>query len=182
MLLTHLDTEIKSPALSTIDLQTWLPCIVGLFKERICSQQQQLYILTTAEIPQLTTDICALEQILTELLTNACKYTPAGKAIVVCAYATQNAIQISVSNSGVEISTEQQTRIFAPFYRIPNNDPWQMGGSGLGLALVQKLAQQLGALIQVESIAGQTTFTVVFPQTNKVSHSKNSERIRFLTC
>jgi len=69
-------------------------------------------------------------------------------------------VRISVVNSGVEISSEELERIFDKFYRIPNRDPWRYGGTGLGLALVRRLAQYLGATIEVESNFGQTCFTV----------------------
>ncbi|MDM9385665.1 HAMP domain-containing sensor histidine kinase [Chlorogloeopsis sp. ULAP01] len=160
----HLDAEIAPLAMDTIDLQIWIPSIVRLFKERICSQQKQLYIVTSAELPLLTTNISDLERILVELLTNACNYTPIGKAIIVCAYTTANTTQLSVSNSSVE-----------------------RDGTGLGLAIVQKLAQRLGASIFVESANEQITFTLQFPHkltAKRGTNSRNSdgERIRFLTC
>jgi len=43
-----------------------------------------------------------------------------------------------VSNTGVEITSQELPYIFDRFYRIPNNDPWEQGGTGLGLALVKK--------------------------------------------
>ncbi|MBW4636082.1 MAG: HAMP domain-containing histidine kinase [Iphinoe sp. HA4291-MV1] len=181
--LAHLNAEVTPPIMDTINLKTWIPSTVWLFEERIRNSRQQLYILTTAELPPLTTDISDLERILIELLTNACKYTPAGEMIIVSAYATVNTIQISVSNSGVEIAADEQIRIFDAFYRIPNNDPWQHGGTGLGLALVYKLVKRLGASIQVESATGQTTFTVQFPQSDTArngAHSSCRERVVFL--
>jgi signal transduction histidine kinase len=54
-------------------------------------------------------------------------------------------------------------RIFEKFYRVPNADPWKQGGTGLGLALVQKLVEQLQGKIEVESSNGWTNFTVTFP-------------------
>jgi signal transduction histidine kinase len=174
----HLDAEMTPSITDTIDLQNWLPSVVKLFKERICRQQKQLYIVTTADLPLLKTNISDLEQILVALLSNACQYTPAGKAIVVCAYATANTTQLSVSDSGVEITANKQTQIF---------NPWQRGGTGLGLAIAQKLVQRLGASIRVESANNQTTFTVQFPHkmtAKKGANSGNSddERIRFLMC
>ncbi|NJL09412.1 MAG: PAS domain-containing sensor histidine kinase, partial [Calothrix sp. SM1_7_51] len=46
------------------------------------------------------------------------------------------------------------------FYRIPNNDPWKHGGTGLGLTLVKKMAEVLGASVEVESGEGKTLFSV----------------------
>ncbi|MBD2462502.1 PAS domain S-box protein [Oscillatoria sp. FACHB-1407] len=72
-------------------------------------------------------------------------------------------LQFSVSNSGVEIPPEERDRIFEKFYRIPNNDPWKHGGTGLGLALVKRRVESLGASIQVESRDRVTTFRVEIP-------------------
>jgi signal transduction histidine kinase len=71
--------------------------------------------------------------------------------------------QLSVTNSGVEIPVHELPRIFDKFYRIPNNDPWKHGGTGLGLALVKKLAEQMGGNIQAESGNHKTCFMVEFP-------------------
>ncbi|HEY9647692.1 MAG TPA: ATP-binding protein, partial [Chroococcidiopsis sp.] len=70
---------------------------------------------------------------------------------------------LQVSNTGVEIPAEECDRIFEKFYRIPQNDPWKHGGTGLGLAMVKKLSQELGAEISVRSGDNQTTFTLRFP-------------------
>lgn len=72
-------------------------------------------------------------------------------------------VTLTVCNSGVEISAADLTRVFEKFYRIPNSDRWQRGGTGLGLALVQKLVEQLGGEIRVESQTMQTVFTVELP-------------------
>ena len=161
--LTYLDAETKPLILETIYLEDWIPAIVEPFRERIDSQQQQLKLTVPLDIPPFETDIGDLERILIELLSNACKYTPKGESIAISAAATQNQLFISVSNSGVEISSDQIPLIFDPFYRIPNNDPWKHGGTGLGLALVKKLVKHLGATITVDSGDNNTTFTVELP-------------------
>ena len=70
---------------------------------------------------------------------------------------------MTVSNTGIEIAEAQLTRIFEKFYRIPSSDYWMQGGTGLGLALVQKLVEQLGGKIRVESQGMETAFTVELP-------------------
>ncbi|HEY9706349.1 MAG TPA: HAMP domain-containing sensor histidine kinase, partial [Allocoleopsis sp.] len=54
-------------------------------------------------------------------------------------------------------------RVFDKFYRVPHSDRFKRGGTGLGLALVKKLVEELGGNIQVESSNGWTTFTVKIP-------------------
>jgi signal transduction histidine kinase len=57
----------------------------------------------------------------------------------------------------------ESDRVFDKFYRIPNHDPWQHGGIGLGLALVKKLVEQLQGQIYLESHPEQTCFTLELP-------------------
>lgn len=113
-------------------------------------------------------DRAKLERIVAELLTNACKYTPPeGKiAVAVCATTAAGLVDkvvLTVRNTGIEIPEAQLTRIFEKFYRIPSSDYWMQGGTGLGLALVQKLVEQLGTEIRVESRSMETAFTVELP-------------------
>ncbi len=68
----------------------------------------------------------------------------------------------TISNSA-EIPAAQLPRIFEKFYRVPKADLWKQGGTGLGLALVQKLVERLQGTIEVESGGGWTTFTVELP-------------------
>lgn len=160
--LTYLEADIEPMTLICIDLQTWLPSIVEPFRERISCQQQQLSLSIAKELPSLQIDITDLERAIAELLNNACKYTPANQAIAVSAYLKANTVCLSVSNTGVEIPSDELSRIFDPFYRIPKNDPWKYGGTGLGLALVKKMVKHLKATIHVESAANKTTFTIEF--------------------
>ncbi|MDJ0707694.1 MAG: PAS domain-containing protein [Leptolyngbyaceae cyanobacterium MO_188.B28] len=161
--LSRLDQETVPLMLTAIDLKTWLPSIIAPFLERAHGQQQRLQVNIPADLPKMTIDPTSLERILTELLNNACKYTPARETITLSAMATPEKVQLQVSNSGVEIAASELPHIFEKFYRIPSNDPWRYGGTGLGLALVKKLADHLGASIQVESAAGKTKFTIQFP-------------------
>ncbi len=115
------------------------------------------------QLPLLTTDQAYLERIITELLHNACKYTPAHESIAVTVQPHSPGLEIQICNTGVEIPAAERDRIFEKFYRIPKNDPWKHGGTGLGLALVKKLVERLGGTIQVGNTAGQTTFLLFFP-------------------
>jgi PAS domain S-box-containing protein len=154
-----------------VDLATWLSRLTQPFLERAHSQNQTLHIDVCSGLPPIITDLSHLERILTELLSNACKYTPGGQTIRVSARLTQadssaglaNSLQICVSNSGVEISPKELNRIFDKFYRIPNNDPWKHGGTGLGLALVKKLVEPLDGKIWADSQGGITRFVVDLP-------------------
>ncbi|MBD2101634.1 sensor histidine kinase KdpD [Leptolyngbya sp. FACHB-261] len=115
------------------------------------------------DLPAIVSDSNCLGRILTELLNNACKYTPPGEEIGLAAQAIGNRVHIRVSNSGVEIAPEELSRIFGKFYRVSGGAPWNQGGTGLGLSLVQRLAVHLQGSIRAESNLGQTGFTVELP-------------------
>ncbi len=149
--------------MEAINLQDWLPSIIEPFHIRTKQRQQTLSLSLPSNLPVIISYRASLERILAELLNNACKYTPAGGDIVlsVC-YKSTETLNISISNP-LEIPAAELPHIFDKFYRVPNSDPWKQGGTGLGLALVQKLIEQLQGSISVESAQGWTTFTVQLP-------------------
>jgi len=160
--LARLDAGNETLNPVTIDLKPWLTRISQPYYERTIVQQQQLEILVTEENLVLTTDMSYLERIVGELLNNACKYTPAKGLITIEVMEEGRRQVLRVINSGVEISSNERDRIFDKFYRVPKNDPWKHGGTGLGLALVKKLTERINATIEVESANNQTIFTVRF--------------------
>jgi GAF domain-containing protein len=160
--LARLDAETEPLTLTTMALQHYIPHVAESFIARTQQQQQHLSFHLPDNLPAFTTDLPYLERILTELLHNACKYTPAGGTITVSAQAMPAALELRVSNTGVEIPATEYERIFTKFYRIPNSDPWKHGGTGLGLALTKKLTECLGGQIHVVSGSGQTTFVLTF--------------------
>lgn len=149
-----------------IQLQEWLPQVVAPFQERARDRQQTLQIKLCSPLPVLRSDMTALERILSELINNACKYTPQNGQIIVTVQSQGNWIQIRISNTSSEISTNELDHLFDKFYRIPNSDPWKQGGTGLGLALAQKLLESLGGLITAEWSANKLHLTVQLPVLN----------------
>ncbi|MBE9011645.1 hypothetical protein IQ250_15675, partial [Pseudanabaenaceae cyanobacterium LEGE 13415] len=161
--LQRLESGRQTFDLQPICLQEWLPDLLEPFDRRTESRQQSFAIVLDPSLPILQSDQAALERILVELLNNACKYTPPNEQIIVSVDWVIPNVEISLKNSGVEISEEAQSKIFERFYRIPNADPWKQGGSGLGLALVKKLVESLQGSIAVMSANGWTIFTVKLP-------------------
>ena len=167
--LCYIDAKAKTVELELIDLHFWIRDLIQLYLQRAESQQQQLILDLAAEELQVSADPMILERIVQELLHNACKYTPADQVITIQTEANESEISLCVINTGVEIPVEEQELIFDQFYRIPNNDPWKYGGTGLGLTLVKKLATMLQATVDVSSENKQTTFCIRFPkQTTKL--------------
>lgn len=166
LLLQQLEAGVQPITFSTLNLSTWLPQVLEPFIERSRSKAQNLYFNLCSELPMLETNIFCMERILTELLTNACKFTPPGEKITVVAELVSSSIQISVANTGVEIPASELLQIFDKFYRIKSPDPWKQTGTGLGLALVKRLVGYLSGSIHVDSHGGQTNFILKLPINN----------------
>lgn len=170
-LLTLQQVEAGTQPLSPgpIYLQDWIPQVVESFQAADLDHQQHLTTEVLPDLPPLISDLFVLNRILVELLTNASKFTPAGGSIIVKGRhlrATDRSIariQIQVINTGITIAAEQLPLIFDQFYRIPSDDPWKHGGTGLGLTLVKKMVNYLEGVISVKSEAGQTEFTIELP-------------------
>ncbi len=162
--LQRLDTNAKPLVLEKIETNDWLERVVELYnaRNRDCCKQK-LKLLVEPDLPAMVCDPFNLERILVELLTNACKFSPVNEEIIVSAKVESDNIKFQVINTGVEIPSAELPRIFDKFYRIPSNDPWKQGGTGLGLALVEKLTKHLGGLIEVESGSSRTCFSIKLP-------------------
>ncbi|MEO1184727.1 MAG: HAMP domain-containing sensor histidine kinase, partial [Cyanobacteria bacterium J06636_27] len=165
--LSYIDAKSKTVQLESINLHLWIPDLVQLYLARAQEQQQQLILDLAEEELQVVADPIMLERIVKELLHNAYKYTPSGEIITIQTEADKSNVSLCVINTGVEIPVEQQELIFNQFYRIPNSDPWKYAGTGLGLALVKKLAEMLKATVDVESRNEQVMFCIRFPISGK---------------
>ncbi len=173
--LQRAEDDEQSLHLETIVFAEWLPPLIEPFRFYTEQNQQILQMSIDPATAPLKSNRNSLQRITTELVNNACKYTPAGGSILVeirPAADSQQAVELVVCNSGVEIPLADLEQIFERFYRVPGMDTRQQGGTGLGLALVRKLARQLGGTVEVRSQACQTTFVVRLPQPHRsVRHS-----------
>lgn len=149
------------------NLREWLLHLVEPFEERIQKHQQHLQIELASELPTLITDAASLQRLFSELMENACKFTPADEAILIAASQQDDLLRIKIDNSGVSLSTQELSCVFNKFYRVPNNDPWKYSGTGLGLALVKHLVRHIGGGIEVENIDNIMSFTIELPINNQ---------------
>jgi signal transduction histidine kinase len=111
-------------------------------------------------------DADRIEQILTNLVDNAIKYSPTGTTVMVSARETNtqpNMVEVSVTDQGVGIPSEHLAEIFSKFSRLDNPLTRSTEGTGLGLYITRSLVIALGGTISVTSTSGNTTFTVQLP-------------------
>ena len=166
--LQQLDNDTISLLISAIDVAEWLSYVVKPFQKRFQEYSLSYVIDVEPSLPALMCDQLSLSRIMVELLNNAYRYTPHGETICVHGFQKNlghrgSFLHLEVINSGVEIPVEERSRVFDKFYRIVRLDIRKQGGTGLGLALVQKLVTRLGGEIQLTGGGGKTIFTVILP-------------------
>jgi len=122
-------------------------------------------VLVFTHPPQLpiTTDPDKIDQIVSNLLLNAAKYSPDGSTVTLAlTQNTENAV-IAVTDHGNGIPEKDFEKIFDPYSRLPNKDQ-NVGGFGLGLYIARTLAEALGGTLTVVSVVGTgSTFTLTLP-------------------
>lgn len=160
--LVHLDAHSEPLAVEPVDLNLLISYTAKLFTQRTKQQRQQLTI-NVPKLPAIETNPSILERILSELLNNACKYTPQGGNIDVSVELDTSILKLTIANSDVELTDTELENIFDKFYRIPKSDRWQHGGTGLGLALVKKQVEYLGGNIQVNNQDRQFVMSLELP-------------------
>ncbi|MGG6293593.1 GAF domain-containing protein [Leptolyngbya sp. AN02str] len=152
--------------LEAIALQPWVMALVEPFRTRAQTFQQAIAIHSPIDLLPLVTDSTLLKRILAELFNNACKYTPKGKRIELDIAQTESDGLSQTTfrlRNQAEIPDADLPHIFEKFYRVLQVDRYKHGGTGLGLALVQRLVEQLNGTITAHSSNGWTTFTVQVP-------------------
>jgi len=109
-------------------------------------------------------DPSALAHVLSNLLTNAAKYSPRGGAITVEVARQDGSAVVHVRDEGIGIPPEHVGCVFERFYRVPNEVTARQGGVGLGLAVCKALIEAHGGRIWVDSRVGEgSTFSFTMP-------------------
>jgi signal transduction histidine kinase len=115
-------------------------------------------------LPLVNADYARVTQILTNLLDNAFHYTPENGAIQVSARSNGEYVSISITDSGIGISEENQRKIFDRFFRADDEVVQRVAGTGLGLAIVRSLVEMHGGRLTVQSAVGKgSSFTFTLP-------------------
>lgn len=118
-----------------------------------------LRLAAEGEVQNVTADPDLMSIIVTHLLSNAVKYSPAGTTVHLALSGMNNHIRLSVRDEGIGIPPGEQTRVFEPFYRGSNAG--ETAGVGLGLSLVSRAVAALGGQVALQSAPHKgTTFTV----------------------
>jgi DNA-binding response OmpR family regulator/two-component sensor histidine kinase len=155
----RIDLDIKA-----LDLGSVVRDVVRTLKPSIDEKGQTLQVDIDPELSPIMGDSDRLHQVVTNLLSNAYKYTPDSGSLTIKVAKEGDLAKVSVSDTGVGISKEDQERLFTRFFRADSSLTRDVGGTGLGLTIVKSLVEMHGGTVSVVSEPGiGSTFSFTIP-------------------
>jgi NtrC-family two-component system sensor histidine kinase KinB len=148
--------------LSSIPIRELLEKAVTVFRTQSEEKALNLSLDVPGELPNVKADDNKITWVLTNLISNALRYTPSGGHITLSAEFFAPYLQISVNDDGPGIPYEYQSKIFDKFVQVKSDKA--VGGSGLGLAICKEIVRAHGGTIWVDSVpGGGSRFTFTLP-------------------
>jgi signal transduction histidine kinase/CheY-like chemotaxis protein len=150
--------------LGNVSLRRVLEESFVLLREQASGRDQAVTLEVDPDLGDVTGDERRIKQVVTNLITNAVKFTPSGGRITVRAGRVDDEAQVSVSDTGIGIAAADQESIFEAFQQISGGPEPKPEGTGLGLTLSHEIVRLHGGRMWVESeLGGGSTFTFSLP-------------------
>lgn len=161
---THeLRIEIKP-----VDLRVAVDVVLTMLKPLLQSKSVKLVNEVSEDLPAVLADETRLQQILTNLVGNAIKFTDKGEVQLNAEVLADGMVRVDIIDSGIGMEHEAQLRIFESFQQAEGSNTRQRGGTGLGLSVSKKLVELQGGVISVSSQLGRgSTFSFTLPTTHE---------------
>jgi two-component system, OmpR family, sensor kinase len=154
LFLARADAEAEPRELESIDLATWLAEVCKSWNGHPRAADLRL-VVAVAEPVRHQVQPFLLGQLVDNLLENACKYSPAGSPITITLDRQGDSAIVAVEDVGCGIAPEDLPHVFEPFYRAADARRRGLAGTGLGLAVAQRIAAALRGTLAVDSAPGQ---------------------------
>lgn len=166
--ISRLDLRKVKVQRQPLNLNALLETLVTDRQRLFAERKLHLIVETTADLPEVSADANLIEQVATNLLTNAMNYTPPGGTVVLSTATREQTghrwVVFSVTDTGPGLTAEEQTHLFERFYRGNAAQSNSAAGTGLGLSICKEIIDLHGGQITLVSAAGQgATFTVWLP-------------------
>ena len=150
--------------LEPTDLRFLIQAVVEALEPSAAQKNLEIRLDLEQTPKQVVTDSLRLKQIITNLISNAIKYTESGTIQISCQMEDPHQWSLIVADTGIGISPEEQSQIFKPYYRVSLKNRGFSDRTGLGLAIVDKLVKLLEGKINLVSTPGEgSTFTLILP-------------------
>jgi len=159
------DGRRKALRLSHFDLRAVVQLAVDAIAPDLARRGHRLVVSLPADALWVHVDVTRLEQVFSNLLINAAKYTPDGGDIVLTLEVQDKQCSISIRDSGIGIAPSMLLRVFDMFAQADATAPCAEGGSGIGLAVVRNLVEMHGGSVRAASagLGLGSEFTVFLP-------------------
>ncbi len=149
--LSRAERTDKPMEIETFNVAELLHELGSEFAPRAAEKHLEFKVIAPNSLPKLTTSRLYLTEILQNLMTNAIKYTQAGRVTVQATVKDRNELIILVADTGIGIAKSEQDKVFDKFWRSEDPLTRQTNGTGLGLYITNQLARRIGASIDMES-------------------------------
>lgn len=161
LFLAQADHLQSQPGQDTIDLATEIRALFDYFEA--WAEEANVRMTFEGAAPNVRGDRLMLQRALSNLISNALRYTPDGHTLKVCLSEVNGMVEVAVQNTGAKIDARHLPHLFDRFYRVDPARQYKGEGAGLGLAIVKSVAQAHGGKVGVTSAAGITTFYLRLP-------------------
>jgi signal transduction histidine kinase len=161
--LTYRGLEPQEIHVESVQVNEWMDSLIPLWVETARQKQLAWEAEVPDNLPVIQTDPDRLAQALSNLVSNAIKFTPSGGKITLTISLEKGKLQFQIRDTGIGIPLADQHHLFVPFYRSVQPD-WKAPGLGLGLSIAKTITESLGGQISLTSTPGQgSTFTIILP-------------------
>ena len=146
-----------------VDIRRLANLVVKSVVEKASARDVTVHAVVDEQVPQVQADSQKIAWVLSHLLDNGIKFTPAGGRVVLNVKPEAgNLVMISVIDTGIGIPASRIDEVFEPFHQLDESSTRHFGGTGLGLSLVRQIVEAHGSMIDVQSSEGHGT-TFRFP-------------------
>ena len=159
--LSNIDYNKDNVSLESIDTYEFIAEAIESQSILIVQKNHKIELNIDMDIKDIYAERNGADQILTNIISNACKYTPENGKIVIDATNKDDLVEIKVADNGIGIPKEDLPRITERFYRVEKGRSRQMGGTGLGLSIASEMIKSFGGSLKIDSVFGEGTIVTL---------------------
>lgn len=173
--LSRVEANEMELELVPLEIKSVVDCVLESMKPIFENKRQQIISELSDVNVEIDGDHSRLIQVVTNLLSNASKYSPDESKIHISTRSTDTYSIIEISDYGIGISDEDQRKLFTPFFRAENSETRQIPGTGLGLVICKQIIELHGGVLKIRSARGRgTAVRIEVPITESIARSFNA--------